>query len=476
MDEKKGLLFAIEKLGKASIVVILAGIIRTKISAIYLGVSGIGILAAYNNLATNLSHVSTIGIQMSGVKYLSSKRDDRFEDIKRIYILKRLTLILYIPVLISAVLFGDQIGNYFLNDKNYKNEIIIVVISILFTNLYSINSAILQAKEKINELAKLKIKTSVSGLMIATLIYLNYGEVGIPYVILLISMVSLLFSSMVVKYDKGDGVNFRDVYIHGRELIKDGLGFIVASLSTAVTLAYIINLAHVHLDQEQIGLYAAALGIMTISSQFIFSAMGSDYYPKLCKATNNHIESNKLINSQLYLSITLAIPLFLCLSAFSEKIVTILYSENFVESGEILRILLYGLMIKSIAWPFGYVLVSKSKIGLWISLEVLYFVIQLLLINEFIPTYGIKSAAIIISIVPILNMIIVVWLTKRWLGFKLEKNNIYMLSFFIISIITAHLLKNIYLNGIVSYEMIFSLLIGAYGAIKLNKIRSGTNV
>jgi PST family polysaccharide transporter len=100
--------------------------------------------------------------------------------------------------------------------------------------------------------------------------------------------------------------------------------------------------------------------------------MSKDYYPRLTGLIQDESTSNRLVNEQLESALLLAGPLILGMLAFSPLAVELFYSQAFAQAVEILRWQLLGVLVRVVAWPFGYALLAKELKGKFFFSELLW--------------------------------------------------------------------------------------------------------
>ncbi len=100
-----------------------------------------------------------------------------------------------------------------------------------------------------------------------------------------------------------------DTLTVGKEMLS--LGFVLSLNSMMVSLVsyllkiYISNTGGI----EQVGLYNAGFAIIGTYVGMIFTAMGTDYFPRLSEVASNNMESRVLINQQAEIAVLILAPI-----------------------------------------------------------------------------------------------------------------------------------------------------------------------
>jgi PST family polysaccharide transporter len=78
-----------------------------------------------------------------------------------------------------------------------------------------------------------------------------------------------------------------------------------------------------------VGLYTAGTAIVTSYIGLIFSAIATDYFPRLA-ATRNNEELSVSVRTQAELTISLLAPLVVAFIVFCKPVIILLYSDQFL--------------------------------------------------------------------------------------------------------------------------------------------------
>ena len=143
----------------------------------------------------------------------------------------------------------------------------------------------------------------------------------------------------------------------------------LAGLATTLS-AYLIN---IYLTRkaglDAVGLYQAAYSLSGVLVNFVLSAMGTDYYPRLTAVANDNNKIKNEVNVQTEIGLLLAVPAIALTILFMPFAVKIFYSGRFDASVEILRWAVFGVFGRVISWPLAYVILAKGKGKLFFATE-----------------------------------------------------------------------------------------------------------
>lgn len=383
--------------GGVQIVTALVGIMKTKIVAVLLGAEGVGLYGLLQSTISMISSLSNVGLSNSAVREIAQY--DQNEDAQSIgstiVVIKKWALITGISGLILTIAFSPVISELVFANKSYTFSFIWLSLSILFDQLSASNMVLLQGLRKLNYLAKANIIGSFAGLLISVPCFYYYGEKGIVPALLLSSFTLLIRSwyyARKVSYEHIH-VSWKDLWNSGGNMMKLG---VILSLTGLVGMGsmYILRVwIGREIGIEYVGYYNAAFMIIEGYVAMVFSAMSTDFFPRLSQIHTDNIACRKLINEQSEVSLIVITPLLMVLAGFSELIITILYTSSFIPAVPLLRFATLGVLFKAFAFPFGYMYIAKADKKVFLIKEVLswsYIVVLSIIMYYLFGTTGLS--------------------------------------------------------------------------------------
>ena len=142
------------------------------------------------------------------------------------------------------------------------------------------------------------------------------------------------------------------------------LGFVL-SLQGFLTLlsSYIVR---IYIRQngglEDVGLYNAGFTIVNTYIGMIFTAMATDYYPRLASCVRDMSLFKQTINNQTEVVFLLMTPMIVLFMVFIRPAVVILYSSKFLPVEGMIYWAMIAMIFKAMAWGLSFGLVSKGDI------------------------------------------------------------------------------------------------------------------
>jgi hypothetical protein len=120
-------------------------------------------------------------------------------------------------------------------------------------------------------------------------------------------------------------------------------------------------------NMADVGLYNAGFTLIETYVGMIFTAMGTDYYPRLATVANNNQLCKQNINQQAEIAILILAPILLIFLIFVNWAVILLYSTKFLAITGMIYWATLGMFFKAVSWAIAFVFLAKgaSKLFFW---------------------------------------------------------------------------------------------------------------
>jgi O-antigen/teichoic acid export membrane protein len=276
---------------------------------------------------------------------------------------------------------------------------------------------------QINYLAKSSLLGSILGLIITIPIYYKWGIDGIVPGIIATSCALLFFTWFYARKVKIEKIKVspKETITEGKDMLT--MGFML-SLSGLYVLAKSMGIKAFisHLDGiEAVGLYTAGFAIVTGYVGMVFTAMSTDYYPKLSAVAHNNQEAKKLINQQAEIAILILAPIIAVFIIFIGWIIPLLYSDQFVTINLMIQWAALGMFFKAISWSVAFIFLAKGKSKLYLANELIGGTVTLVchLLGYYLG--GLTGMGIGFMIGYFYYMIQVFFVAKKYFEFNFEK-------------------------------------------------------
>lgn len=358
-------------LGGVQVFNIIVQVIRSKFIAILLGPMGIGISGMLTATTGIISGMTNFGLGTSAIKDISVAFEEgnstRISIITQV--LNRWVWITGLIGMILVILFSPLLSFWSFGNYDYTIAFIFLSITVLMGQLNVGNLVLLQGNRKIKLLANANLLGSLAGLFTTIPLFYFLGINGIVPSILIASLISLTISYIYkqkINIPKIRVSNIRAI-AEGKKMLK--MGFLI-SMSGFITLAvaYFVRLFISSIGSiSDVGFYNAGFAIINTYVGIIFTAMGSEYFPRLASVIDDLPKSTKIINSQIEFALIILGPIIVLFILSVHWVIQILYSNQFLSINSMLIWAAVGMLFKAVSWAIGFVLLTNGsgKLFFW---------------------------------------------------------------------------------------------------------------
>lgn len=385
-------------IGGAKAINYVIGLIRTKVVAVLLGPSGVGLVGVYVSVVGLLQTFAQLGINESGVREVAaaagSKNQERIA--QTVKTLRRACWFTGLAGWLLTVLLAWPLAQWTFGSTEKAWALVLLGSVVLLEIVVGGQKALLQGMRRIGDLARLQIAAAVTTTLIAVGIYVWLRERGIVPVIILTSVVQLGFSWFFARR-----VNLEDVpqrwaqtWENARQMVKLGSAFMYGALLMAI-VGLLTRVLIVRSDGlEAAGIFQAAWALSGLFGSFVLSAMATDFYPRLTAVSENNREVVRLTNEQLEVGVLLSVPGILATIALAPWIIELFYSSKFVAGAELMPWFVVGVFGQVASWPLGMIPMAKAATGWMFLIRTHAGLVRLVSVVIFLHFMGLVGVAI----------------------------------------------------------------------------------
>lgn len=350
---------------------IIITIIKSKFVAILLGPTGMGVVGLLTSTTGLITGLTNFGLGTSAVKDISEANGT--QDVKRIStvisVMRRLVWLTGLLGAIITLVLSPILSQMTFGNKEYTIAFAWLSITLLFNQLSTGQLVLLQGLRRLQDLAKANLFGSLIGLFVTIPIYYILGIKGIVPVIIITSVTSLLLSWHYSKKIKvlEIGITKELVIKEGRSMMTMGIMISLTEIM-GLSFGYLIRIYITHIGGiAETGFFTAGFAIINTYVAMIFSALDSDFYPRLSAIAKNNKIARLTINQQSEIAILILAPILMVFLVFVRWAIIILYSSEFLSIYGMLQWSALGVFFRAVSWAIALLLVAKGegKIFFW---------------------------------------------------------------------------------------------------------------
>ncbi|HQE59912.1 MAG TPA: O-antigen translocase [Spirochaetota bacterium] len=469
-NEYKGIVKATSLFGGVQVFTIIIGIIRSKIVAVLLGTTGVGVLNLLIVTRSLIMTVTGLGLASSAVRDISEANGTG--DIDKIsYVLKtfrRWILLTGFSSFLISLILSPYLSLWTFGNRDYSWAFAWLSVTCLLAAIASGQSVLLQGLRKLRQMAVSSVIGSILGLLTSVPLYYYYGIKGIVPSLIISSVCSLIvnyyFSRLI--YVKNIRQTWAETWTSGKGMVK--LGFVMMLNGLMITIvSYIVNLyIGNHGGISEVGLYNSGWTITNQYTALIFTAMGTDYFPKLSAINSDTKKLKTAVNQQAEIAVLIMGPMLVLLIGFASLVVYILYTDKFMPITGMIKWNMLGMLFKASSWAMAFTIIAKgdNKIFFITETSANMIILALNLLGYYL--FGLSGIGISFTVSYIIYFTIILYVVKK--RYSVTYDNIFLKLFSIqlLLVITTFILalffSSYYIYVISGFLFAISVLFSLY--------------
>lgn len=380
--------------GSSQLINVFLGIIRSKLTAVFLGPIGVGIYGTLQSIIDFNRSISGLGLDSGAVRELATSPKEEVGE--KVYIIKTWYLLTAIIGALICLLFSKELSLWAFDSEAYVWHTIALSVVIFFIALNAGITAILQGLRRIPFLAMASSISSIVSLLVLVPVYYFLGMDGIiPMFILsaIITFITTLFFYQKLKISTIKTPT-KDVFKKGTKMLELGIfiviGGIISTGSLLAVRAYIIRVDGL----ETVGLFHIAWMITILFWVIVLRSANTDFYPKLCSIVEDKDSAKRFVNEQTHFILLIVSPCIIGLIVFAKYVIQILYTSEFMLATSTLQWHLMGAFFKIATTPMASIMLAKNRGGIHLICEIIFWATYLLLGYLLYPSFNIEALGI----------------------------------------------------------------------------------
>lgn len=359
----------------AKVATIIVGVIRMKVVAMLLGTTGVGLINFISSSSDLVRILTNFGLDSATVRNVAeaTARQDEEEVAASYRVAVRSAIVIGIFSWIVFAACSPWLAQSATGKSSDAWLFLIGGATLVLTPLLAVQLGFLQGIRRLRALAMCQVVSSpvAAGVTIAS-IYL-FGTAGGAAALSLVSLTTLVVHVCFMREFKPRAPRLPiDYRTRVRDNLRTGSGFAVNGIwlcGSGWLNLYLLRHYYGDAGLHYIGMYGAASMLAGFYVGIIISALATEFYPSLTAAAEQPAEMRKLLNHQAVMALDIGTTAALFGMTFSPLMLTLLYSTQFTDASEILRLLFLGTAIRFAAFPLGFTMLALGKSKLFAMCE-----------------------------------------------------------------------------------------------------------
>ena len=353
---------------------ILISLVRNKVVATILGPNGMGLVSLFNTTVNFISQATNLGISFSAVRHVSELFDQgdeqRIEHFIRV--VRSWSLLTALLGMLVCMLAGPWLSDYTFSWGDHTLHFVLLAPAVALMAITGGETAILKGARQLRSLAVIQVVSVFVALIVSVPLYYFFGQTGVVPVIVIMAL-ALMLLTVRHSYRLYPLRLFgsKGVLGEGMEMVRLGVVFVLAGVVGSGAEMFIRSYLNVREDLDIVGLYNAGYMITMTYGGMLFSAMETDYFPRLSAIGNDVLRRNDTVNRQCEVTMLIVSPLLAGLIVALPVLVPLLFSSEFTPVAAMSQVVVLSLYVRALYLPVAYISLSRGDSKAYLLLEVI---------------------------------------------------------------------------------------------------------
>lgn len=403
---------------------ILIALVRNKFVALFLGPYGMGLLSLFNSTIRFLGDSTNLGLGMSAVKNISTayEQQDRAALERSIKVVRSWSLLTALMGILLCIVLSPLLSKWTFGWGNHTLHFALLSPVVALTALTGGELAIMKGTRELGNLARQSVYSIIAALIVSIPIYYIWRAAAIVPSLILMALAQMLITIHFSFRSHPPRFSLRrSVLRKGISMVKLGTAFLFAGIfgsgSEFLVRSYLNNAG----SQEILGLYNAGYMMAFTYAGMVFSAMETDYFPRLSAVQTIGSALNDVVNKQIEVSLLLVSPLLSAFIIGLPIIIPLLYSRAFLPVLGMAQLTVLAMYLRAIKLPIAYLPLSRGDSRFYLLMEGIYAIVFVALSVIFFCWMGLVGMGLALLSVAIFDFFLLAVCMRRRYGYRLSK-------------------------------------------------------
>ncbi|MCI6671246.1 MAG: oligosaccharide flippase family protein [Prevotella sp.] len=395
---------------------ILVGIVRNKLVAMLLGPDGMGLISLFNSTMKFVSESTNMGISISAVRKISEHfdRNDTEALEREINLVRSWSCCTGLLGMLVALVFSPLLSRFTFSWNGHTLHFALLSPIVAMMAITGGELAILKGIRRLNKLALISVLNVVGALLTSIpLYYLFLEQAIVPSLVLMAAIqmgVTIAYSYRLHPLR----ISFRWANLQqGAAMLRLGIAFVLAGIlgsgADFFIRSYLSNAASI----EMVGLYNAGYMMTMTYVGVVFTAMETDFFPRLSGVNGYAFTFSQTVNRQIEVMLLLVSPLLAVFSLLLPTLLPLLYTGKFLPALDMMQVVMLAMYFRALKLPVQYIPLAKGDSLSYLFLEAIYDILLIVLVIVFFNLYGLVGAGWGITLAGFIDFV-VVFIYARW--------------------------------------------------------------
>lgn len=379
--------------GLSTLIKLITSYITVKVVASVIGPAGVALVGQLQNFTSIFTTIGAGGINNGVVKYISEHKDDESELKKYLKNAFKLTSFFSLISGFILIILSTYLSKWVLFEEKYYYLFILFGVSLVLLSFNNFFLSVLNGFKEFKAFVTINIFTNIVSLLFTIVLVWLYDLRGALIAVVTYQGIILFITLYYLRKKKWFS---RELWGNwDKAVVRKYLSFSLMALVTAMTVPVSQLLIRGYIIKEfsitEAGYWEGINRISAMYLMFVTTSFSVYYLPKL-----SEIVDDKLLRQEILRTYKIITPLIfvtlLTIYLLKDLVINLLFTKEFYPMKELFLWQLIGDFFKILSWMLAFVMVAKSMTKTYITTEIVFSVLLVVLSYYFINKSGVIGA------------------------------------------------------------------------------------
>lgn len=403
-------------------------LLRNKLVAVLLGPEGMGLTTLFYSTIKLVSDSTNLGIAVSAVKNISTayEAEDEGQLNQNIAITRLWAMLTAMLGMFICIAFSHALSIFTFRCEDKAVDFIILSPIVALTAVTGGELAILKGTRRLRSLAVTSLTNMVCALLLTTPMYYIWRQAAIVPSLLVVAVSQMLltiwFSLKAFPFDyKLTFKKTKSLLSDGKPMIRLGIAFVLAGILGSGADFLIRTFLNTHGSLSKVGLFNAGYVMTMTYAGMVFSAMETDYFPRLSACFHDSTRRTQTVNRQIEVSLLIISPMLILFSITLPLLLPLLFSSKFLPIIGMVQVMVLAMYMRAIKLPIGYMPLANGDSKTFLLMESIYDALMVIAVVVCYEDFGLLGTGIAITIMSVVDFIMLLTCMHIRYGFRISR-------------------------------------------------------
>jgi O-antigen/teichoic acid export membrane protein len=320
-----------------------------------------------------------------------------------------------------CIILGPVLSSYTFSWGDHTLHFVLLAPAVALMAVTGGETAILKGVRQLRSLAGIQICNVFLALFVTIPLYYFFGETAIVPVIVLMALIAMLLT-----LHKSFGLyplsltDIKKSFDDGMPMVRLGVAFVMAGILGSGAEMLIRSYLNVTGDLQEVGLYNAGYMLMVTYAGMAFSAMETDFFPRLSAVSRLRTTMSETVNRQIEVSLLMVSPMLCLLIVGMPYIIPLLFSSEFQPVVGMAQVAVFSMYIKALSLPISYTTLARGDSVAYMVTEAVDDVLLVVFIIYGYRWWGLWGTGVALTASYVVDFIIIYVYTYVRYGYRIS--------------------------------------------------------